>query len=102
MTIEKLAKENGSLNHEGKKYVLLRQAYIDGFMGAPYYTALAIIPADGLNEDGLYTVYRLTWYPLQSWLDGDREDERDACDWDSPNNVAITGSGYDMEHNCII
>ena len=96
MTIEKMSKDNGTTNYNGKIYVLVQQAYIDGPVDAPYYCATAICPADGVDEYGLYPIYRITWNPRQDWLDGDRDDEGWACDWDSADDVELTGSGYDL------
>ncbi len=102
MTIEELAKENGHFSYDGKKFVLLQQAYITGPVDGPYYEASAIAPEDGLDEYGLYPVYLTTWYPLQSWLDGDQEDEGDACDWDSPDDVNEIMSGYNPDKGYIV
>lgn len=103
MTLDDLISEHGKTIFNGSEYVFLQDAYATGPVDAPYYTAAAIAPANGPDEDGMYQVYELTWYPLQSWLDGDREDEGDACDWDSPDDVSpLGGCGYDLESNRII
>lgn len=102
MTIDNLIKNNGSTIYNGKTYVLIQQAYIDGSVDAPYYTASSICPEDGLDDDGLYTVYTITWQPTQDWLDSDRDDEGWACDWDIPDDVVKTGAGYDLDTGRII
>lgn len=102
MTIDKLIKDTGSTTHNGKTYALTQQAYIDGPVDAPYYTASAICPDDGPDDDGLYPVYTITWQPTQEWLDSDRDEEGWACDWDAPEDVVQTGMGYDLSTDRII
>lgn len=110
MAIDKLTHDNGQATYQGKTYVLIRPANIDGQADTPHYSALAICPANGLCDDNLYDVYRITWHPSEAWLarakqcseDGDYCDEGDACDWDDPDDVVKTGSGYDMEDDRVI
>lgn len=103
MTIDMMIKKNGKTSYDGKTYVLTQQAYIDGPVDAdPYYKATAICPEDGINEDGLYDVYDITWYPTQEWLDSDRDDEGWACDWDAPENVRKTNLGYDLADDSVV
>lgn len=102
MTIEKMIKDNGEFSHLGKTYILVQQAYIDGPSDAPRYYAYAICPDDGVDEYGLYPVYCITWYPRQDWLDGDRDDEGSACDWDEPDDIELSGYGYNLDDGRIV
>lgn len=101
MKIEDMIKKNGTVNYNGKTYVLTQQAYIDGSVDDPYYTAIAICPDEGVDEDGLYNAYQVTWWPTQEWLDGDREDEGDACDWDAADDIRQV-CGYDLEDGSFV
>lgn len=101
MTIDMMIKNNGEVNHNGKTYVLTQPAYINGPIDAPYYIASAICPEDGVDEDGLYDVYDITWYPTQEWLDSERDDEGWACDWDNPEDVRKTELGYNLADDSI-
>lgn len=96
MKIEDIVKNNGTVNYNGKTYALTQQAYIDGPVDNPYYTANAICPDEGTDQDGMYAAYQVTWWPTQEWLDGDREDEGDACDWDVADDIRRVGR-YDLE-----
>ncbi len=102
MTIEMMKKNNGETTDNGKTYVLTHQANIGGPLDAPYYAAYAICPTDGPDEDGLYPVYSVTWYPSQEWLDSDREDEGWACNWEEADELSATGMGYDLEDDRLI
>lgn len=31
--------------------------------------------------------YVVTWYPLESWLEGNREDESEACNWSEYDHI---------------
>lgn len=101
--LDEMRKSNGSfVDDYNDEYILLQQAYIDGTEDEPYFTALAINDNGGTNAYGLYPVYEVTWKPLQEWLDGDRDDEGDACDWDEPDDIKETGAGWDPEDGQIV
>lgn len=103
MTVAELQARHGAVEYEGKTYVLVVDAYADGTADNQYYTADAIIPAEGPADDGMYNAYCITWAPKSDWLAyaaecaeaGDWVDEGDACDWDSPDSVELCG-GYDL------
>lgn len=97
MTVGRLIKLYGCIEHKGKKYVLTENASIEGPVEEPYYTAMAICPEDGVDEYGLYPLYRLTWKPKEEWLKSDRTDEGWACDWSSPSEVVRQNAGYNLE-----
>lgn len=100
--IAKMEHENGCFDYEGKRYVLVRPAYIAGTTYSPYYTAPGICPTEGQKSDGLYDLYIVTWYPTEEWLNGDRKDEGDACDWDHPDVLESDGGGFDLEIDRVI
>ncbi len=106
--MQKMARENGKLEYEGKTFVLLQQAYIEGSADYPndnYYTATAVCIGDEADEDGQYDVYDIRWDIRSEFLEamkkGDADDEGDACDWENPSNVERNGCGWDAEANCI-
>lgn len=102
MTIEMMSKEYGDIACNGKHYVLVQTAYIDGPVEAPVYRACAICSGDEQDEDGLYPVYDIEWEPTEEWLAGDMDDEGDACDWDDPSEITKTGAGYLLAENRVI
>lgn len=102
MTIENLVKNYGTTNYNGKTYVLVQQAYIDGTFDAPYYCATAICPGYGVDEYGFYPVYGITWYPRQDWLESGDDDEGWACDWDNPASIDAICCGYDISGGRIV
>lgn len=98
-TLNELAKENGTTTFEGREYVLLQQAYVDGPVDDYVYLASAVCPDDGVDEEGWTPKYEITWFPTDEFIayanqcaeDGDWCDESDACDWDSPESVKRCG-----------
>ena len=93
-------KNLGTVNWQGKTLYLLRQAYADnqGTDGELVYKA----PAVDVDE----TEYQIVWNTIEVWNDhiiGDNgvcavencggwcEDESNACDWDNPSKINITG-----------
>lgn len=99
---EKMAKENGTVEYQGKTIYLTQQAhadntYRDGRNGDLVYRA------HGIDTNG--NEYRVEWETTAEWDDhqsrdeyhdhngadtcGWCEDESNACDWDSPSRVDI-------------
>jgi len=84
---DKMARENGSIQHEGQELALTQIAYADnmGTDGDIYYKAAAI---DRAGND-----YEINWDLKEEVKNRDvekygyLEDESEACDWDSPSDV---------------
>ncbi len=93
LTIEELEKKFGSVQYEGRKYVLTRAAYCDDPLDGPFFfRSNAICPDDNPDDD---IRYEITWETTEAFEEllrecsesGDWLDEGDACDWDNPYNV---------------
>lgn len=107
--MESLEKKFGSVEFEGKKYILIQDAYlddicigdvcIDGQESRTVYTADAIKDGDRPDDDGYVPLYRVEWEIIESqWED---EDEGNRCDWDSPSDVSITRSMYNIDEDSV-
>ena len=88
-------KENGSVEFDGKKYILRQQPYIDCLPGEwLQYAASAVCVDDKPNEDEYMSGYEVRWYATDDAEEksnvGEYWDERDACDWDHPDSVRPT------------
>lgn len=74
-----------TVNFEGKKITLIQDAYLDGTHKAPRYQAA------GVDVAGNEVIVK--WEIFEHWLNedgslnGELEDESDACDWDNPAEV---------------
>lgn len=101
-SMESLEKKFGSVEFEGKKYILIQDAYIDdvcidGQEGHTAYFADAIKDGDHPDEDGYFSLYTVEWEIIESqW-----EDEGNRCDWDNPVDVRITRSMYNIEEDSV-
>lgn len=101
--LEQMKKKNGFFIDEyNDTYILTQQAYIDGPVDAPYFTAMAINENEGTDSFGLFPVYEVVWYPIAEWLAGDQDDEGDACNWDKPDEITENCGGWDPEDGRII
>lgn len=101
--LDHMRRENGSVVDDyNDEYILLEKAYIDGSQEAPYYTALAINDNAGSDSCGMYPVYQIKWNPLQEWLDGDRADEGNACNWDDPDEIQQISGEWIPDEETII
>lgn len=82
------------VNFEGKEITLTQDAYLDGTHAAPHYQAA------GVDAAGNEVIVK--WEILEHWLNedgslnGELEDESDACDWDNP--VEVEGLKIYMKH----
>lgn len=106
--MKSLEKKFGYVEFEGKKYILIQDAYlddicigdvcIDGQVSRTVYTADAIKDGgDRPDDDGYVPLYRVEW----SIINPEMEDEGDRCDWDNPSNVMITNSMYNIEEDSV-
>lgn len=83
-----------TVNFEGKKITLTQDAYLDGTHEAPHYQAA------GVDAAGNEVIVK--WEIFEHWLNedgslnGELEDETDACDWDNP--VEVEGLKVYMKH----
>lgn len=102
--MESLEKKFGSVEFEGKKYILIQDAYIDdvcidGQEGRTAYFADAIKDGDRPDEDGYVPLYQVEWEIVESqWED---EDEGNRCDWDNPSEISMTSSMYNIEEDSV-
>lgn len=94
--IEKAAKINGHFEIDGKKYVLIHEAYISG----DHFESTAICTTDETNEDFDYPVYKVT-FDITNENFEEMDDISDACDWKNPSEIEETIDFYDFETNCI-
>lgn len=86
---------------DGRRYVLLQDAYADGPADDGYFTAMAICREDVPDERGFQPAYSVRWY---TWHDYDIHsdgDAGDACDWAHPVWVEEDGA-YNREWDEII
>lgn len=102
--IEEMKQENGHFEINGREYVLTEQASFksDPKQGAygcemmdNYYSARAICPADGTDEDGFQKCYVIRWEILPTY-DPETDSEDCACDWDEPESIKESGE-YSLE-----
>ena len=110
-SMESLEKKFGSVEFEGKKYILIQDAYIDdvcidGQEGHTAYFADAIKDGDHPDEDGYFPLYTVEWEIIESQWDDEEsqwedEDEGNRCDWDNPVDVRITRSMYNIEEDSV-
>lgn len=95
--LEELKLQNGVSEFEGKEYIVVEQAHIDGY-DRPYFEALAIC-ADEKRDEG-YPMYVLHWDVLDEWIEnGEKYDDMDeACDWEYPDDVSETDLYYNEKN----
>jgi len=80
-----VVKMTQTVTFEGKEITLTQDAYLDGTHEASYYQA------SGVDTDGNDVIVK--WEIYEHWLNedgslnGELEDESDACDWDKPVDV---------------
>lgn len=75
--IKKMKRKYGSVEYEGKEYILLDQPFIEHEQ----------FEVDAVDMEG--HLYRVYWDVLEDW-DFEREgDAINACDWDNPANVVL-------------
>ena len=100
--MESLEKKFGSVEFEGKKYILIQDAYIDdvcidGQEGHTAYFADAIKDGDHQDEDGYFPLYTVEW----EIINPETDDEGDRCDWDNPVDVEATRAMYNVEEDSV-
>ena len=91
--MESMKKDFGSVGFDGKEYILIQDAYIDGTV----YVADAIKADDEPDEDGYVPLYKIEWeiiYP-------EMEDEGDRCDWDNPADVGKAGAKFNLNDGSV-
>ena len=77
----KMKFEHDCEHENGKRFVLMQEAYIDGPADSRgYYVADAFCPDDEADEDGFIPVYEVFWDILDDY-DPECGDEGGACDW---------------------
>lgn len=74
-----------TVKFEGKEITLTQEAYLTGTQEAPYYEATGT-DQEG-NEVTVKWEIKPQWLSEDGTLNGELEDESDACDWDSPVEV---------------
>lgn len=81
---EEILEINAIIQYENEYYALLQDAYIDGPIDNPYYTASAIcLSGDKIGE--LCTIY---WsIKLDEYNQSLASEDSEMCDWDNPSNV---------------
>lgn len=104
MNLNEMENKYGSVEYEGKKYILLQDAYSEtnSYNGEVTYTAQAV--RDDVNDSEESPVYRITWDVFDDlmefddhqnkyvWKDGITEDESCYCDWSKPSEVKQDGT----------
>ena len=74
-----------TVTFEGKEITLTQDVYLTGPNEAPYYEAA------GVDQDGNRVMVKWEieshWLNEDGTLNGEMEDEGDACDWDAPVEV---------------
>ena len=74
-----------TVTFEGKEITLTQDAYLTGPHEAPHYEAA------GVDQDGNRVMVKWEieshWLNEDGTLNGEMEDEGDACDWDAPVEV---------------
>lgn len=107
-SMKSLEKKFGSVEFDGKKYILIQDAYlddicigdvcIDGQVSRTVYTADAIKDGgDCPDENGYVPLYRVEW----RMINPEMEDGGDRCDWCNPSDVSITNSMYNIEEDSV-
>ncbi|KYG89138.1 hypothetical protein A0U40_14035 [[Bacillus] sp. KCTC 13219] len=70
---------------EGREITLTQDAYITGTNEAPYYEAA------GIDSEGNSVIVKWEiksyWLNPDGTLNGDLEDETEACDWNNPITI---------------
>lgn len=92
--IEEMKQENGYFEIGGREYVLTEQASfqsdpkpgISNWIYDNYYSARAICPDDGTDEDDYQKCYLIRWEILENY-EPEYMGEDQACNWDSPSCV---------------
>nr|DAO79739.1 MAG TPA: hypothetical protein [Caudoviricetes sp.] len=86
---------------EAGEYILTQDAYLDGFLESPYYTALAlrvgeeVITADDVFPPyndliGELAYYRVFWNIIPEYANWD--DASTHCDWAHPSHIEYIGT----------
>ena len=74
-----------TVTFKGKEITLTQDAYLTGPHEAPHYEA------SGVDQEGNRVVVKWEieshWLNEDGALNGEMEDEGDACDWDNPTEV---------------
>lgn len=94
---ESMKKDFGSVEIEGKEYVLVQDAYLDGMDANAAYFAAAIKIDDEPDEDGYVPLYKVEW----NIVNPETEDAGDACDWENPADVDVTGAKFNLKDGSV-
>ena len=90
--------EHDCAHENGKRFVLMQEAYIDGPADSRgYYVADAFCPDDEADEDGFIPVYEVFWDILDDYDPG-CSDEGGACDWGIVADYRVCNS---MHSSCM-
>ena len=90
--MKELEKRYGSIESEGKTFILVEQAYA---VDSETYKAYAICPDDLEDADGYRKAYRVSWDVLESY-DPQEMDEDAACDWSTPADIEESNMTYSV------
>lgn len=80
--------EHDCEHENGKKFVLMQEAYPDS---CGYYVADAFCPDDEADEDGFVPVYEVSWDVLDDYDPEDMEEDG-ACDWGTVADYRVCNS----------
>lgn len=91
----KMKFEHDCAHENGKRFVLMQEAYIDGPADSRgYYVADAFCPDDEADEDGFIPVYEVFWDILDDY-DTECGDEGGACDWGTVADYRVCNSMHE-------
>lgn len=79
---DEMARKNGSVEDNGRRYILIEQAHLDDAC----YMARAICEQDAADVSGYRPAYRIVW----NIIDGTTEAEA-ACDWGTADAIIECG-----------
>ena len=108
-TVADYALSCGSIEIDGKKYVLINQATYDwDCQGTPpdeFYTAFAFLIGDLIFLDDMgvnFTdLYKIEW-DLSENCNPNDSDESNACDWDKPRDIQLSQFFLNIENGQMI
>lgn len=95
--MESMKRDYGYVEFGGEEYVLVQDAYLDGTDAEAAYFAAAIKVDDEPDDDGYVSIYKVEW----SIINPETEDAGDACDWDNPADVDVTGAKFNLEDGSV-
>ena len=100
--VEVIAANNGDVdNYEGSRYILLEQAmpgdeYDAAGNQIACFTSPAIRLGDPISKLGTAPLYTVVWDIVEGYQPNDVLDMSEACDWEEPREVYLSGQ-YDVQ-----